>query len=215
MTERRPHPRLPGQLYGERESISDRTGDWPVLASREEYRHPFLSLALDTVEAPDGETFERVYVRHKGAVGVVALDEEDRVLLLEQYRHPPRAHLVELPAGVLDRDGEDPVDAAARELAEEADLVAEDWTRLLRLYSSPGFSDEHWYVYLARGLSAVPDAERHTRVHEEAHMTRVWAPLDDAVRAALAGEIADAMAVAGVLAASANFQKRYGARRRK
>ena len=203
MTERQPHPRLPGQLFGVGEPIADEAQTWPVRSSREEYRHPFLSLSLDTVEAPDGETFERVYVRHKGAVGVVALDEQDRVLLLEQYRHPARAQLVELPAGVLDQDGEDPLDAAIRELAEEADLAADEWTPLLRMLSSPGFSDEHWYVYLARGLSPVPSADRHVRVHEEAHMTRAWAPLGAAVDAALAGEITDAMAVAGVLAASA------------
>ncbi|MDN5855653.1 MAG: NUDIX hydrolase, partial [Actinomycetia bacterium] len=152
--------------------------------------------------------FERVYVRHTGAVGVLALDDDDRVLLLEQYRHPARSRLVELPAGVLDQVGEDPRDAAARELAEEADLVAREWTPLLRMFSSPGFSDEHWYVYLARGLEPVPEAQRHVRVHEEAHMSRVWAPLDRAVRAALAGEIADAMAVAGVLAASARADTR-------
>ncbi|UPK73188.1 NUDIX hydrolase [Nocardioidaceae bacterium SCSIO 66511] len=205
MTDRAAHPSLPGLLYGADEPIVDRPGAWPVRESRDAFRHPFLSLSLDTVEAPDGDTFERVYVRHKGAVGVVALDDHDRVLLLEQYRHPTRSHLVEVPAGVLDVEGEDPRDAAARELAEEADLVAHNWDPLLRMYSSPGFSDEQWYVYLARGLSAVPEPRRHERVHEEAHMTRVWAPLDDVVRAALAGEIADGMAVAGVLAASARM----------
>lgn len=203
MTGRAFHPRLPGSLLDSAESLADRAESWPVRATTEEYRHPFLSLALDTVVAPDGESFERVYVRHRGAVGVVALDEDDQVLLLEQYRHPARSRLVELPAGVLDQDGEDPQDAAVRELAEEADLVERDWTPLLRMYSSPGFSDEHWYVYLARGLEAVPESQRHERVHEEAHMNRVWAPLHRAVRAALDGAIADSMAVAGVLAASA------------
>ena len=203
MTGRTTHPRLPGSLIDPDEELSDRSESWPVRESREAFRHPFLSLALDTVEAPDGESFERVYVRHKGAVGVVAMDEDDRVLLLEQYRHPARARLVELPAGVLDQEGEDPRDAAVRELAEEADLVAAEWTPLLRMLSSPGFSDEHWHVYLARGLTAVPESGRHTRVHEEAYMTRVWVPLGDAVGAALAGQITDAMAVGGVLAASA------------
>lgn len=210
MTGREPHPTLPGSVLDPTERLTDRAESWPVRETREAYRHPFLSLALDTIEAPDGESFERIYVRHHGAVGVVAMDVDDRVLLLEQYRHPARSRLVELPAGVLDHDGEDPRDAAARELAEEADLVAREWTPLLRLYSSPGFADEHWQVYLAQGLSAVPVADRHTRVHEEAHMTRVWAPLDDVVDAALAGEIADAMAVAGVLAASVRARRSDG-----
>lgn len=203
MTERALHPALPGRLLGAAERLTDRAESWPVRSTTKEFSHPFLSLSLDTVEAPDGESFERVYVQHMGAVGVVALDDDDRVLLLEQYRHPARSRLVELPAGVLDQEGENPRDAAARELREEADLVARDWTPLLRMFSSPGFSSEHWYVYLARGLEPVPEPERHARMHEEAHMTQVWAPLERAVRAALAGEIADAMAVAGVLAASA------------
>lgn len=203
MTDRASHPRLPGNLLDPGQRLVDRAETWPVRSTTEEYRHPFLSLALDTVEAPDGESFQRVYVRHLGAVGVVALDDDGRVLLLEQYRHPARSRLVQLPAGVLDRADEDPMDAAVRELAEEADLTAREWTPLLRMFSSPGFSDEHWYVYLARGLEPVPRAQRYERIHEEADMTRVWAPLAEAVRAALDGQITDAMAVAGVLAASA------------
>ncbi|MGH3360785.1 MAG: NUDIX domain-containing protein [Nocardioidaceae bacterium] len=197
---RTPHPSLPGEL-ADGDAVVDRTESWPVLAEHTVYAHRFLSLALDTVRAPDGETFERVYVRHQGGVGIVALDDDNRVLLLEQYRHPARTRLVELPAGVLDRGGEEPRETAARELAEETDLVAREWSTLLRMYSSPGSSDEQWHVYLARGLSGVPDRERFAREHEEAHMDRVWVPLRDAVGAVLTGEITDAMAVSGLLAA--------------
>lgn len=197
------HPSLPGELAGGSDSVTDQAESWPVLDERTVFTHPFLSLSADTVRAPDGDSFERVYVRHQGGVGVVALDDADRVLLLEQYRHPVRRRLVELPAGVLDRPGEDPRETAVRELAEEADLRAGEWTSLLWMHSSPGSSDEHWHVFLARALAPVP-AQEFVREHEEAHMGRVWVPLRDAVDAALSGGITDAMAVSGLLAAWAH-----------
>lgn len=198
------HPTLPGELAGGSEIVTDQAESWPVLDARTVYTHPFLSMSADTVRAPAGDSFERVYVRHQGGVGVVALDDADRVLLLEQYRHPVRRRLVELPAGVLDRPGEDPRETAARELAEEADLVAAAWTPLLRMYSSPGSSDEHWHVFLARELASAP-AEGFIREHEEADMRRVWVPLRDAMHTALSGGITDAMAVSGLLAAWAQL----------
>ncbi|MDQ0423682.1 NUDIX domain-containing protein [Cellulomonas iranensis] len=159
-------------------------------------------LVSDTVTLDDGDVV-REYVDHPGAVAVVALDEQDRVLLLRQYRHPVRHELWEPPAGLLDVEGEDPVAAAARELAEEADLVAGRWWRLVEIFSSPGGSDERITVFLARDLTQVPVDERYVRGEEEASMVPVWVPLDDAVAAVLAGRLHSPTAVAGVLAASA------------
>ncbi|KAA1420118.1 NUDIX hydrolase [Mumia zhuanghuii] len=149
---------------------------------------------------PHGGTMRRTTVRHDAAVGVVVLDDDGRVLLLEQYRHPVGARLVELPAGLLDIAGEPAQDAAARELAEEADLVASRWDPLVSLRSSPGFTDERVEVFLARGLSAVAADARTDREDEEADMAAVWVPLEDAVAAVLDGRITNSLAVAGLLA---------------
>jgi len=159
-------------------------------------------LASDVVDLGDTQVV-REYVDHPGAVAVVALDEDDRVLLLSQYRHPVRHELWELPAGLLDVEGEVLVDAAARELAEEADLVAGSWWRLVDFFTSPGGSDERIVIFLARDLSAVPDADRYTRVDEEAGMEVAWLPLDDAVDAVLGGRLHSPSAITGVLAAAA------------
>ena len=157
----------------------------------------------DTVDLGDAGTVRREYVRHPGAVSVVALDEQDRVLLLRQYRHPVGQELWEPPAGLLDVPGEPLQAAAARELAEEADLVAESWWTLVDYRSSPGGSDEALRVFLARDLRAVPEAERHTREAEEHGMPVRWVPLDEAVTAVLGGRLHNPSTVIGVLAAAA------------
>jgi ADP-ribose pyrophosphatase len=125
------------------------------------------------------------------------------VLLIRQYRHPVRMDLWELPAGLLDEPGEDPAMAAARELAEEADLEAADYRVLVDYLPSPGGSDEAHRVYLARDLRPVPPDRRHVRTEEEADIVTAWVPLDDAVRAVLTGRVHNVGAVAGILAASA------------
>lgn len=144
----------------------------------------------------------REYVDHPGAVAIIAIDELDRVLLVSQYRHPVRSELWEPPAGLLDVAGEPPVVAAARELAEEADLRADTWHVLVDFYTTPGGSSERIEIFLARGLHEVPEGERHVRIHEEADMVPVWVPLDDAVDAVLAGRLHSPTAVVGVLAAA-------------
>ncbi|WP_372440590.1 NUDIX domain-containing protein [Cellulomonas dongxiuzhuiae] len=159
-------------------------------------------LVSDTVRLDDGEVV-REYVDHPGAVAVIALDDDDRVLLLSQYRHPVRHVLWEPSAGLLDVENEDLVAAAARELAEEADLVAGRWWRLVEYFSSPGGSDERITVFLARDLTPVPDDERYVRGEEEAAMVPVWVPLDDAVAGVLAGRLHSPTTVTGVLAAAA------------
>jgi ADP-ribose pyrophosphatase len=135
-------------------------------------------------------------------VAVVALDEEDRVLLVRQYRHPVGAHLWELPAGLRDADGEPPLETAKRELAEEALLSAERWSLLVTIYSSPGFCDEHVLIYLAEQLSEAPRPDGFVVEHEEADMTLDRVPLADAVQRVFDGDIRNSSAVAGLLAAA-------------
>ena len=138
------------------------------------------------------------------------MNDAGEVLLIKQYRHPVGMDLWEIPAGLLDVEGEDFVVGAARELAEEADLVADRWNVLADFFNSPGSSSEAIRIYLARGLSEVPGHERHVRTDEEAEIELHWTPLDDAVRAVLDGRLHNPSAVVGILAAAAaqadNFQ---------
>lgn len=148
-----------------------------------------------------GHELERDFVDHTGAVAVLARDDEDRVLVINQYRHPIRSRDWELPAGLLDIEGEDPLEAAKRELAEEADLVASEWRELIVIATSPGGSDEIIRIYEARGVSAAPDA--FARTEEEAELVLRWVPLADVVEAALAGRIRNSILLVGALAAHA------------
>lgn len=201
------HPRLPGRLWQRGEPLADTDEQWDVAGSARRYAGRFVSLREDTVRGRGGESFDRVVVEHPGAVGVVALDDDDRVLLLRQYRHAARRRLLELPAGILDVQGESPLDAVARELTEETDVVAADWSELIDMWTSPGVSDEFWRLYVARDLRPAADGSVPERQHEEAHMEVVWVPLADVVRAVLDRRINDAMAIAGVLAA---WAQRHG-----
>jgi ADP-ribose pyrophosphatase len=151
----------------------------------------------------DGDTLVRDYIDHPGAVAVLPMNDDGDVLLLRQYRHPVGMDLWEIPAGLLDVEGEDFVVGAARELAEEADLVADRWNVLADFFNSPGSSSEAIRIYLARGLSEVPGHERHVRTDEEAEIELHWTPLDEAVRAVLDGRLHNPSAVVGVLAAAA------------
>jgi len=148
-----------------------------------------------------GHELERDYVDHTGAVAVLARDADDRVLLINQYRHPIRSRDWELPAGLLDVDGEEPLEAAKRELAEETDLVAAEWHELLSFATSPGGSDEVIHVFEARELSPAPEA--FPRTEEEAELALRWVPLAEAVEAALAGRIRNSILLVAVLAAHA------------
>ncbi|MDG4824551.1 NUDIX hydrolase [Asanoa sp. WMMD1127] len=175
---------------------------YAVLDRIERFQGKIFSVVTDRVTMPGGGQAERDYARHVGAVGVVPLADDGRVLLVRQYRHPVGKVLWELPAGLVDVAGEPPADTARRELAEEADLRCERLDLLLDLHTSPGFTDELIRIFLARGLSAVPDADRFARSDEEAELTVEWVPLDDAVAMALRGEITNAAAVGGLLAAA-------------
>ncbi|BFU43871.1 NUDIX domain-containing protein [Krasilnikovia sp. MM14-A1004] len=167
------------------------------------YAGPIFSVFTDEVTMPGGGVAARDVTENKGAVGVVALDDADRVVLIKQYRHPVHRKLWELPAGLRDVAGEGLAAAALRELAEEVDLVAGRVDLLVDLHTSPGFSNETIRLFLARELSEVPEAQRHVRTDEEADLEIVRVDLDEAVAMILRGEITNASAVGGVLAAAA------------
>ncbi|SDG10213.1 ADP-ribose pyrophosphatase [Blastococcus aurantiacus] len=176
--------------------------DYRVLDSETVFDGHVISLRRDTVAMPGGGDSVREVVTHPGAVAVVAVDDEGRVVLLRQYRHPVGRYLWELPAGLRDADGEPPLETAKRELAEEVQLAAERWSLLTTTYSSPGFSDELVLVYLAEGLSDAALPEGFTVEHEELDMTVERVPLADAVQRVFDGDIRNAAAVVGLLAAA-------------
>ncbi len=149
---------------------------------------------------PGGNTARREVVEHYGAVAILAVDDDNNVVMVYQYRHPVGRRLWELPAGLLDMGGEPPHVTAARELSEEVGLSAQNWRVLVDLVSAPGFSDESVRVYLASGLSDVGRPDAHD---EEADLVVRWFSLDEAVRMALSGEITNAITVSGILAANA------------
>jgi 8-oxo-dGDP phosphatase len=149
----------------------------------------------------DGEHITREFMDHTGAVAILALDERDRVLLIKQYRHPVRMRDWELPAGLLDIRGEAPLLAAQRELAEEADLVAETWHLLTEFMTSPGGSNEVLRVYLARGVSSAPEV--FGRTEEEAGIEVRWVPLDDVVDGVLSRDLQNSILAIAALSASA------------
>ena len=155
------------------------------------------------------EPFERDFLVHPGGVAVAALNEKNQILLINQYRHPVRANLWEVPAGLLDIEGEPPVEAAARELAEEAALRAEHWHSLMEFYNSPGGVGEACRIFLARGVCPIPAEQREERVHEEAEIVSRWVNIDEAVAAVLAGRIHNAASTNAILATYAAIQNQF------
>lgn len=175
----------------------------PVLASRLVHQGHIWDLRSDDVDLGEAGVVTREWVDHPGAVAAIAVDDEGRILLLRQYRHPVQRELWEPPAGLLDVAGEDPLAAVQRELAEEADLRADTWHVLADYFTTPGGNNEALRVYLARDLSLVPEAERHVREDEEMSMVPEWISLEDAVEGVLQGRLHNPSTVVGVLALAA------------
>ena len=171
---------------------------YEVLSSDTVYQGRVVDLRRDIVSMPGGTSSQRDVVVHPGAVGVVAL-RAGEVLLVNQYRHPVGRYLDELPAGLLDVVGEEPLAAAQRELAEEAGFAAVTWHLLVDILTSPGMTDESIRIFLARDVSP---CARPVQEHEELEMTSRWVPLTDAVDSALTGRLENAAAMIGILAAA-------------
>ncbi|MEV0742316.1 NUDIX hydrolase [Streptomyces sp. NPDC050549] len=179
-------------------TIRDTPEEWEIRATATPFVGNKTSVRTDDVVMPGGTVVHRDYQVHPGSVGVLALDEQDRVLLIKQYRHPVRQKLWEIPAGLLDVPGENPLHAAQRELYEEAHVKAEDWRVLTDVYTTPGGCDEAIRIFLARDLSQA-DGQRFEVEDEEADMEHARVPLDDLVRGVLAGELHNNCLVVGVL----------------
>ncbi len=184
-------------------AVSDEESRRTLHSQSTVYQGRIWNIVSDTFSlTPGSAPLTRDYIDHPGAVAVVVLNEAQQVLLLRQYRHPVQMNLWEVPAGLLDVEGEDFVAGAARELAEEADLEAAQWHVLTDFFNSPGSSSEAIRIYLARGITEVPEDRRHVRTDEEAEIEFAWVGLEEAAAAVLAGHIHNPSAVVGILAAA-------------
>lgn len=187
--------------------LADRAEQWPVAESDYEYDGGgwVVKVRNDRIRRPghpDEEPFSRLVVEHPGAAIILAVDDEDRVLCLWQYRHAAEQTLVQLPAGLCDVEGEEAAEVARRELVEEAGLEAAEWTHLTSTYSSPGFAAEQSHYYLARGLTEVGRGDFEPE-HEEAEMELAWVPVAELRAAVLEGRLHDAHLAIALLFADA------------
>ncbi|WP_349898261.1 NUDIX hydrolase [Parafrigoribacterium soli] len=181
--------------------LLDEPFEAPIVSSDEKFHGHVWDVRRDRFEygpSDATETITREYVDHTGAVAILALDDEDRAMLIRQYRHPIATRDWEIPAGLLDVEGEKPLHAAQRELAEEADLEASEWAVLADFFTSPGGSTEAIRVYVARGLQSTPAFER---TEEEADLETRWVSLEDIVDAVLDRRIGNSILSIAALAA--------------
>jgi 8-oxo-dGTP pyrophosphatase MutT (NUDIX family) len=155
-----------------------------------------IKVSVDTVDLPNGVRLPLEIVRHPGGAAVVALDAENRVCMLRQFRHAAGGFIHELPAGKLE-PAESPDVTIRRELVEEAAMKAAEWSSLGTFFSSPGVFTEVIHLYLARGLEPVAGAPEHGEVFQVE-----WWPMQVAVERALNGELADAKTIIGILRAA-------------
>lgn len=183
--------------------LTDQPTAWPVARRRLVGEGAVFDLMRDDVVDPAGETLRREWIRHPGAVGIIAIDDQDHVIMVRQYRHPSGLALIEPPAGLLDQDGEDFRVAAARELAEEIGVRAGTWHVLVDMFTSPGASSESVRIYLATDLQPADRPDGFVAEGEEADMQVVRAPFAEVVAAILDGRLQNPVLVAGVLAAAA------------
>ena len=182
-------------------SLGDETQSLEIVESETVYRGAIWDVRRETFDYR-GEKLTRDFVDHPGAVSIVALNDNAEIMMIRQYRHAIRALDWEIPAGLLDIPGEDPLVCAQRELVEEADLEADTWQHLTRLNTTPGGSNESTHIFLATGLHE--REHDYVRTGEEADLEKRWVPLSDVVAEILSGEMTNQMSVTAVLAVYAS-----------
>lgn len=181
--------------------VRDEPADLQVVETTTRYPGHIWDVRTDLVTIGD-QNVERDYIAHPGAVAVIALDDQDRLYLLRQYRHPVGMFLFEPPAGLIDVAGESPLVTAKRELAEEAGLEAQLWQVLVDFFTTPGGSSETIRIYLARDLTVRDGGRIETGEAEEIDLPGCWVPLDEAVSLVMQSRIGNPTAVVGILAAA-------------
>lgn len=182
--------------------VADTPASWPVTGSRYLHRDDWVvAVRSDEVTRPGrpDDSFARLTVEHPGAVVVLAVDDEEQVLCLRQYRHPTQHDFIELVAGIRDTGDEPSVETARRELREEAELAADSWRLLLSTFASAGLTTEVHDIFLARALRHEPRGtfELHA---EEAEMETLWVPMAELLDAVLAGRVRQGPLAQAVLA---------------
>ena len=191
------------------DELRDEKVDLEIVSTDLVYKGAVWDVRSDTVRYGDGE-MTRQYVEHPGAAAVVAIDDDERVVLIQQYRHPLKERDWEIPAGLLDVAGEPPIETAKRELTEEADLAADRWQHLVSMHTTPGGNDEVVHLFLARGLRAVEtDFERE---HEESDMRLERVPLAEVIDGVLAGRLRNGILATGALAAAEVLRREASSR---
>ena len=166
------------------------------------YRGAIWDVRRDTFRlSSQGQPLTREYLSHPGAVAIVAMNDRQHIAMFKQYRHPVGQDCWEIPAGLVDVDGESLLSTAQRELAEEVDLTAVQWSVLIDHYPSGGSSAEHIRIFLAQELTEIAAHQRFNREAEEAEITLHWVPLTTALHAVMSGAIKNSNTVAGVMAA--------------
>ncbi|GAB2984592.1 NUDIX domain-containing protein [Frigoribacterium salinisoli] len=186
---------------GDRGLLRDDPFEATVTSSEVVFEGAVWNVVRDVLDY-DGSSITREYVAHTGAVAIMAIDDEERVLVIKQYRHPIRSRDWELPAGLLDQEGESLLEAAQRELAEEADLEAGTWDQLVAFHTSPGGNDETVTVFRATDVRSTSEA--FAREAEEADIEVRWVALDDIVQGVLEGRLTNSILSIAALAAAAS-----------
>lgn len=163
-----------------------------TIETKEIFSGRIIKVRVDTVILPDGGESTREVVEHAGAVAVVAVDNDNNIIMVRQYRKPVERVMLEIPAGTMEK-GEDPLECAKRELKEETGFTALHWKKILSYYSAPGFTDEHLHLYLASGL-----AGGEIELDEDEFVETMRLPLPEAYRMIFEGEIADGKSIIGI-----------------
>jgi len=189
--------------------LRDEKVDLEIVSTDLVYEGAVWNVRSDTVRYGDGE-MTRQYVDHPGAAAVVALDDDERVVLVQQYRHPIKERDWEIPAGLLDVVGEPPLETAKRELTEEVDLEADRWQHLVSMHTTPGGNDEVVHIFLARGLRSVETD--YVREHEESDMRVERVSLAEVIDGVLAGRLRNGILATGALATAEVLRREASAR---